>query len=110
MGQAGIILGRFAFAYLGLSSWFLPWFWCLCMAILSSFSKEQKIHKLVPLPFIIVSVSLMANLRDYATIHEGSSPIFEQSTFEHGAGGSLGSWLYSGMPFRGEIENVGAEF
>ena len=107
LGQAGIILGRFAFAYLGLSSWFLPWFFGVCAWLfLVPSRKEQKIHKLVPLPFIIVSVSLMANLRDYATIEEENSPIFEQSTFEHGAGGSLGSWLYSGMPFRGEIENV----
>ena len=87
LGQAGIILGRFAFAYLGLSSWFLPWCFGVCAWLfLVPSHKEQKMQKLVPLPFIVVSVSLMANLRDYTNIQEENSPIFEQSTFEHGAG------------------------
>ena len=107
MGQVGIIIGRYAFAYFGLSSWLLPWFFGVCawLFIVPS-RKDQKIQKLVPLPFIIVSVSLMANLCDYDSIKENNLPLLEQSCFEHGAGGSLGSWLYSGMPFGGEIKNI----
>ena len=43
----------------------------------------------------------MANLHDFNKILENEKPLLDSLTFEHGAGGSLGAWLYSGMPFLG---------
>ena len=40
-------------------------------------------------------------------LFSGSSSLFQNSLFEHGAGGSLGAIFYSGMPF---AESVSDEF
>ena len=106
LGQFGIILGRYAFAVLGLSAWLLPWFLGVCgwLCIFPS-SKDQKLRKLIPFPFIILSICLLANLRDYQVIGQNHHSLFNQQTFEHGAGGSLGAWLYSGLPFSSDAAN-----
>ncbi len=106
LGQFGIILGRYAFAVLGLSAWLLPWFLGVCgwLCIFPS-SKDQKQRKLIPSPFIILSICLLANLRDYQVIGQNHHSLFNQQTFEHGAGGSLGAWLYSGLPFSSDAAN-----
>lgn len=92
LGKTGNIIARYAFAYFGISAWFLPWFFGVCSwLLLSTFRKEQKLQKLVPLPFVLISVSLMANLKDYSAIIAKEKPLFDQLTFEHGAGGSLGA-------------------
>lgn len=106
LGKTGNIIARYAFAYFGISAWFLPWFFGVCSwLLLSTFRKEQKLQKLVPLPFVLISVSLMANLKDYSAIIAKEKPLFDQLTFEHGAGGSLGAWLYSGLPLFGGVEH-----
>ena len=102
LGQIGIITARYAFAILGVSAWFLPWCFGVCSwLMLKPYTKRQKLQKLLPLPFVLLSVCLMANLHDFNKILENEKPLLDSLTFEHGAGGSLGAWLYSGMPFLG---------
>ena len=99
LGKVGIEIGRFTFALLGLSAWFLPWFFGVCSWLfLTPTNKATKYQKLIPLPFILTAVSIMANLRDFHSIQSSGFPFLNQLAFEHGAGGSLGAWLYSGMP------------
>ena len=99
LGQAGLLIARHLFAILGISAWLLPWslgvFSWLC---LKPSTKQQKFQKLFPLPFVIISICLIANLRDFSSIENSGSPLFDQSVWEHGAGGALGSWMYSGIP------------
>ena len=100
LGKVGIELGRFAFVLFGLSAWLIPWFlgvgaWLLFTPTI----RQLRLQKLIPLPFILIAVSIMANLRDHRSVMEYGTPLLDQSTFEHGAGGSLGAWLYSGLPF-----------
>ena len=103
IGQTGLIIGRYAYAFLGLSAWLLPWIFGVCSwAFLIPTTKEKKLQKIAPLPFLVFSVSLMANLRESYVIAEDNKPLFEYFLFEHGAGGSLGAWLYSGLPLSGE--------
>ena len=99
LGKVGIEIGRFMFALLGLSAWFLPWFFGVtAWLFLTPTNKATRYQKLIPLPFILIAVSIMANLRDFHTIQSSGFPFLDQHMFEHGAGGSLGAWLYSGMP------------
>ncbi|MEK9772882.1 MAG: DNA translocase FtsK 4TM domain-containing protein [Opitutae bacterium] len=108
LGQTGIITGRYAFAFFGLTAWLLPWFFGVCSWLfLIPSSKRLKLQKLLPLPIILLSVCLMANLRDFYAISINQKPMLDQFTFEHGAGGSLGAWLYSGMPILGNLQNSG---
>ena len=99
LGQAGLLIARYVFAIFGISAWLLPWSlgvssW-LC---LKPSTKQQKFQKLFPLPFVIISICLIANLRDFSSIEDSGLPLFDQSIWEHGAGGVLGSWMYSGIP------------
>ena len=68
--------------------------------MLKPYTKRQKLQKLLPLPFVLLSVCLMANLHDFNKILENENPLLDSLTFEHGAGGSLGAWLYSNAIFR----------
>ena len=103
LGQVGLLIARYVFALLGISAWLLPWtlgvFSWLC---LKPSTKQQKFQKLFPLPFVIISICLIANLRDFSSIEDSGSPLFDQSVWEHGAGGALGSWMFSGIPLLGE--------
>lgn len=103
LGQVGLLIARYVFALLGISAWLLPWtlgvFSWLC---LKPSTKQQKFQKLFPLPFVIISICLIANLRDFSSIEDSGSPLFDQSVWEHGAGGALGSWMFSGIPLLAE--------
>ncbi len=111
LGQTGIIAARYAFAFFGFSAWFLPWFLGVCSWLcLMPSRKDQKLRRLLPLPFVAIAVSLMANLHDFSGIKENSSPLLNQLTFEHGSGGSLGAWLYSGLPIFGTNESFSGGF
>ena len=111
LGKAGIEIGRFTFALLGLSAWFLPWFFgVLAWLLLTPTDKATRYQKLIPLPFILIAVSIMANLRDFQSIQTNGFPFLNQLAFEHGAGGSLGAWLYSGMPLMEKTHLVSGGF
>jgi S-DNA-T family DNA segregation ATPase FtsK/SpoIIIE len=99
LGKFGIEIGRGTFALFGLSAWLLPWFFGVAAWLfLTPNTKTIRYQKLLPLPLILLSVSVMSNLRDYHSIQVNGTPFLDQFIFEHGAGGSLGAWLYSGMP------------
>ena len=105
LGKFGIEIGRGTFALFGLSAWLLPWFFGVAAWLfLTPNTKTIRYQKLLPLPLILLSVSVMANLRDYHSIQENGTPFLDQFIFEHGAGGSLGAWLYSGMPLMGNAQ------
>jgi S-DNA-T family DNA segregation ATPase FtsK/SpoIIIE len=111
MGQVGIVLARYTFALLGLSAWLLPWFLGVCSWIcLTPTTKKDKISKLIPFPFITLSICLLANIRDYSTLESENQLIVEQFNLEHGAGGTLGAWLFSGMPIFAQAESITGGF
>ena len=111
MGQVGIVLARYAFALLGLSAWLLPWFLGVCSWMcLSPTTKKDKINKLIPFPFLALSICLLANIKDYTALESGNQLILDQLNFEHGAGGTMGAWLFSGMPLFAQVESINGGF
>ena len=111
MGQVGIVLARYTFALLGLSAWLLPWFLGVCSWMcVSPTTKKEKINKLIPFPFLALSICLLANIRDYTALASGNQLILDQLNFEHGAGGTMGAWLFSGMPLSSQVESITGGF
>ena len=107
LGQVGIVIARYAYAIFGLSAWFLPWFMGVCSWIfLTPTNSNFKFKKLVPFPFIVISVSVMANLRDYDSLLMDQKPLLDSLMFEQGSGGIIGAWLYSGLPLWGPPEVI----
>ena len=47
----------------------------------------------------IASLCVMANIRDHGLLKNEKDTLFDLNHFEHGAGGSLGAFFYSGLPF-----------
>ena len=96
LGQVGIIIGRYAFAYFGLSSWLLPWFFgVLFVDVPYSYEKKEKIQKLVPLPFIIVSVSFVyGNIKDYDSLKRTTCRYWINHVLSIWCGGFNGSYGY----------------
>ena len=110
LGVVGLEVARFIFVLLGVSGWLVPWFLSVgAWLLLTSTAKKVRLQKLIPFPVILIAVSIMANLSDHRSVISDGSPLLNQSTFEHGAGGILGAWLYSGLPFMNitEIESGG---
>lgn len=103
LGQVGILIARYIFVLLGISGCLLPWILGVCSWLcLKPSTKQQKIQKLFPLPFALISICLLANLWDYSSIKKSGAPLFDQTIWEHGLGGAVGSWMYSGMPLLAE--------
>ena len=49
-------------------------------------TKQQKFQKLFPLPFVIISICLIANLRDFSSIEDSGLPAFRSV--------NLGAWSW----------------
>ena len=99
LGQLGIFVARHLFGLLGLSAWMLPWF--LGNVSYLSLKKTKRRLKLLKLSTIFVSlicVSILANLRDTQFRIESNVSLLDSNRFEHGAGGSIGAFFYSGLP------------
>ena len=47
----------------------------------------------------IASLCVMANIRDHGLLKNENDTLFDLNHFEHGAGGSIGAFFYSGLPF-----------
>ena len=101
LGEIGVGLARSLFALFGLSAWLLPWMFATIsfLAATKSVTKE-KMRKISTIAFAIVSISVLANIRDHSLIMDGKPTIFPSNSYEHGAGGSIGALLYSGLPLR----------
>ena len=77
----------------------LPWF--LGNVSYLSLKKTKRRLKLLKLSTIFVSlicVSILANLRDTQFRIESNVSLLDSNRFEHGAGGSIGAFFYSGLP------------
>ena len=96
LGQVGIFVARYLFVIFGLSAWLIPWFFAVCSW--NCFILKRKNKNLFPIPFIILSVCLMGNLKDVSNLGSGNQTLMDCSVYEHGSGGSLGSLIYSGLP------------
>ena len=99
LGQLGIFVARHLFGLLGLAAWMLPWF--LGSISYLSFKKTKTRLKVLKLSTIFVSlicVSILANLRDSQFRIESNVSFLDSNRFEHGAGGSIGAFFYSGLP------------
>ena len=46
----------------------------------------------------LICVSILANLRDSQFRIESNVSLLDSNRFEHGAGGSIGAFFYSGLP------------
>ena len=109
LGQFGIYIARNVLSILGLSAWVLPW-------VLGSFSymsfkgitPKEKLLKGFSFLVSILCISILANIRDTQGIKSNNGSLFNSNLYEHGAGGSLGAFIYSGMPFySNSTEQVG---
>jgi S-DNA-T family DNA segregation ATPase FtsK/SpoIIIE len=112
-GQVGLFLGRSLLCFFGLSAWLIPWaafsFAFMCWQRTPS---RERFQKILPLSLVGLGVVLLGSIRDTHLFTEGLPPAFDQNFFENGAGGIMGSWLYSGLVITmpTSIENGGYLF
>jgi S-DNA-T family DNA segregation ATPase FtsK/SpoIIIE len=101
LGKIGVVLARYLYGLFGLSAWLLPWMLATIsfLAATKSATKE-KIRKISTIAVAIVSIGVLANIRDHSLILDGEQTIFPLNAYEHGAGGSIGALLYSGLPMQ----------
>ena len=99
LGQLGIFIARHLIGLFGLSAWILPWL--LGTISYLSFKKTStrlKIIKIITIFSTLICVSILANLRDSQFRIKSNESLFDSNRFEHGAGGSVGAFFYSGLP------------
>ncbi len=101
LGKFGIVSARYLYGLFGLAAWLLPWMLATISFLASTKSTTQeKVRKISTIIVAIVSISVLANIRDHSLISDGEQTIFPPNAYEHGAGGSIGAILYSGLPMR----------
>ena len=99
LGQFGIFTARTLFGIFGLSAWLLPWFFGTFSFLLSrKILSKERFTKLTTIFLSILSISVLANIRDAQLRENGQDALLNSNIYEHGAGGSMGAILYSGMP------------
>lgn len=100
LNKGGLLVADFLYAIFGIAAWLLPW-----LLGTSSFlwatrpSSKEKIRKLATIFVIIVSISVLANVRHYALNPDDREGSFDPYMYRHGAGGSIGAIVYSGLPW-----------
>ncbi len=105
LGGVGEFLSDQMLASLGLGAWLLPWaFGCASFLTFAESTKSMRIRKLTTIGLVIISISTLANLRDAGFRAEGGEPLLDKDLYRHGAGGSLGGVLYSGVPLHAPPE------
>ena len=93
--------------WFGLSSWLLPWFFLnLSIASFKQTTSSVKLTQFLSTLSCILFVSIIGNVTDHSNLASNNDPAFENDFYEHGAGGSLGAFLYSGMPFVESVNNA----
>ena len=105
LGKAGVFTARTLMGWFGISSWLVPWlFFNLSLCFYRKTNRKVKLVQNISVLLCIISVSVLANVRDYASLISEQESIFNPNIYEHGAGGSIGASLYSGLPFIETIE------
>ena len=106
LGKLGIFLARHLLGIFGISAWLMPvFFGFISFLLLKNLSFLAKFLKLSSIFALILSVSVIANLKDDQFRLEHKETLLNPSTYEHGAGGSLGAILYSGLSINSPMEN-----
>jgi DNA segregation ATPase FtsK/SpoIIIE, S-DNA-T family len=111
LGGVGEFLSDQMLASLGLGAWLLPWaFGCASFLTFAESTKSMRVRKLATIGLVIISIAALANLRDAGFRAEGGEPLLDKDLYRHGAGGSLGGVLYSGVPLHALPENRSGGF
>ena len=100
LGKTGLFIARSFNGWFGVSSWFLPWLF-INLSICFYKKTETRVRLTLAISTFgcLIFFCILANVRDCFSLTSKQSSIFESGLYEHGAGGSLGAVLYSGMPF-----------
>ena len=99
LGKLGSILARIFFSLFGLSAWLIPWLLgAISFALWQSLPRGEILRRILTILGCIISLSVLANIRDYS-LSNSEQTFLDLNQFEHGAGGSLGAFFYSGLPF-----------
>ena len=107
LGKTGVFIGRCFNGWFGLSSWLLPWFFLnLSIASFKQTTSSVKLTQFLSTLSCILFVSILGNVTDHSNLASNNDSAFENDFYEHGAGGSLGAFLYSGMPFVESVNNA----
>ena len=111
LGEVGEFLSDHMLASLGLGAWLLPLaFGYASFLTFVETKKSLRIRKLATIGFVIISIATLANLSDAGVRAEGGKPLLDKDLYRHGAGGSLGGVLYSGVPLHALPENRSGGF
>jgi DNA segregation ATPase FtsK/SpoIIIE, S-DNA-T family len=108
LGRLGEFLSDHMLASLGLGAWLLPLaFGCATFLTLAESTKSMRIRMLAAIGLVIISIATLANLTDTGLRAEDGKPLLDdyKDLYRHGAGGSLGGILYSGVPVHAPPEN-----
>ena len=100
LGKTGLLVARVVFGWLGIAAWLTPWVF-INLGV-SNFKKKNIKFKWLQSVAILTccfSIALLANLKDHHSISASDAPMFDSNLYEHGAGGSVGAYFYSGLPF-----------
>jgi len=97
-GQVGLFIARYLFCFFGLSAWLIPWgVFSLAWMFWKQALPRDQLQKILPICLVGLGVLLLGSIRDAHLFNKGLPPAFDQNFFENGAGGIVGSWLYSGL-------------
>jgi S-DNA-T family DNA segregation ATPase FtsK/SpoIIIE len=104
LGKAGVFTARTLLGWFGVSSWLIPWFFInLSLGLYCKTHTKAKIINSLSILLCCLSISIMANVRDHTEIMNDQFSMFDLNYMEHGAGGSIGAFFYSGLPFSESI-------
>ena len=107
LGKIGVVVARYLYGLFGLAAWLLPWMLATISFLSATKSAtKEKVRKISTIAVAIISIGVLANIRDHSLIEAGKQTIFPSNAYEHGAGGSIGAILYSGLPIQAVSEDV----
>ena len=110
-GKFGTFTAHSLFGIFGLSAWLLPWLiGSLGLLSVKKTNAKEKLFKSLTISTVIVSISVLANIRDDESRIASQKPILDANSYIHGAGGSIGAILYSGQPIGVSINQLGGGF
>ena len=105
LGQVGLSLASNILGIFGISAWLLPWlFGTLSFLSFRKTQNKEKLSKFLTIALSILSICILANIRDVQIREDGKSSLFNPNIYVHGAGGSVGAFIYSGQPISSQPE------